>query len=141
MRGLPGSGKSTWIRENLNYGILCVCSADDFHMVDSVYRYDPKNIGAAHGACLRKFTEVLIYGKKVDNLVVDNTNATAIEIAPYARLCEAFGIEFEIIHLNCSFETAYIRNTHQVPPQTILAMLGNLTTEKLPWKFTVKFQR
>lgn len=134
MRGLPGSGKSSWVKN------FCptdtVCSADHFHTVNGEYRYDPKNAGAAHGACLRQFVRALDVG--TDVLVVDNTNTTAVELAPYVRLCEAFGIEYEIVNIACDFATACERNIHAVPPATIWNMHQNLMTERIPpyWKQT-----
>lgn len=85
MRGLPGSGKDTWIRRNYPEG-----SADSFHMVNGVYQYDPKKAGEAHNACLRKFLSICIEVKESlpSQLIVSNTNSTIVEIAPYYRVAE-----------------------------------------------------
>lgn len=132
MRGLPGSGKSSWVAtQSKTPECWVVCSADHFHMVGDEYRFDPKNAGAAHSRCLYKFVEALSRNE-VDVLVVDNTNTTAVELAPYVRLCEAFGVEYEIVWVIASPLTAYRRNVHGVPYDVIHRMWGNLMTERLP---------
>lgn len=138
MRGLPGSGKSTWAKDNLPHAV--VCSADHFHTgSDGVYRFDPANAGNAHGECLKKFAILLetfrITGNGPD-VVVDNTNTTAAELAPYVALSAAYGVEYEIVFIPCDFATACYRNTHRVPRATIWHMMQNLNTERLPvwWK-------
>lgn len=139
MRGLPGSGKSTWVRNYWNsmdpgtYPL--VCSADDYHMVDDEYRYDPKKAGAAHTECLRKFLNGL-QGERYDSIIVDNTNTTAAEIAPYYRLAEMFGVETKIVRVCCDLQLAMSRQTHAVPESTIFTMWQNLNSERLPayWK-------
>ena len=49
-----------------------------------------------------------------------------VELATYVRLCEAFGVDYSIILVHCSVETAIARNVHNVPVPTIMAMYGNL---------------
>lgn len=146
MRGPPGAGKSKWIEENRpgspgrSGDSWVVCSADHFHMVGGEYRYDPKNAGEAHDACLRKFADIVV-NNHVDHdvLVVDNTNTTAIELAPYVRLCEAFGVEYEIVFIRCTPGLAFSRNVHAVPEATIWNMFQNLLSERLPARWKIKF--
>lgn len=139
MRGLPGSGKSTWIKRYLEQrreGVaqaIC-CSADHYHMVDGKYCYDPKNAGLAHNKCLNDYLQQI--GVNTKDIVIDNTNTTLVELAPYVRIAEALGVEYEIIYLHCYPGTAIRRNTHNVPANTILAMYRNLVNEIVPsyWK-------
>lgn len=135
LRGLPGSGKSTWIENALDdSGVQpYVCSADHFHTgEDGVYRFDPKNIKKAHEECLRKFMLNLYGSDKPDFLIVDNTNCSAWEISPYYRLTELYGHEVKILTFWCSPELSMKRNTHNVPATTILSMYQRLLTEVLP---------
>src|SRR5579859_1158727 len=130
-RGLPGSGKSSYFKGWKN---SVICSADDFHMIDREYRFDPKNIRKAHDACLSKFFNVLT-GKQEnypDFLIVDNTNISGWECSVYYRIAELFGHEVKILTFWCSPELSMKRNTHNVPATTILQMYRTLLTEVLP---------
>lgn len=140
MRGLPGSGKSTWAKNLLltKGAFSRSVSADSFHMVNGEYKFNPANAGLAHNKCFLEFMDQCNEPERVrlDNLVVDNTNTTLVELAPYVRIAEALDIEYEIIYLTCGPMLAIKRNIHKVPPNTILAMHKNLLTEIVPacWK-------
>jgi predicted kinase len=143
MRGVPGSGKTTW--HKVNFPKAIVCSADDFHMVYSLYVFDPKNIGLAHGACLKKFTVSVLQRPLTDEatIVVDNANSRLWELSPYLKLAEAFSVPCRIVRCHCSVcsvEEAFRRGTHSVPADRLFDMYSNLMTEKLPgWKEEIVF--
>lgn len=128
--GVPGSGKSALARE-LKPDI--VCSADDFFMTQSgEYRFDPSKLGEAHAQCLRKFAyQMVAYGGN-RHIVVDNTNTTVAEIAPYAALALAYGYELDIVTVKCSPEKAHARNQHGVPFAAVQAMAKRLDARELP---------
>lgn len=137
MRGLPGSGKSAFVA-NYYPGAL-ICSADHYHInpVTNAYSYNPENTRAAHDACFLQYMRYLNGADLVADgqiLVVDNTNTTIAEVAPYYRLAEISGsdVDVEIIRLVVPFEVACARNIHGVPPETIWKMYLNLLNEKLP---------
>ena len=137
LRGIPGSGKSTWIKQENRATDDEVCSADFYHTINGVYKFDPKRTGEAHNLCLSKFLQLL--QTKRDHIYVDNTNTTAWEIAPYYRLAEVFLCNVQIITILCPVEVAIARNVHAVPGTTILTMHRNILMEQLPphWKHTV----
>lgn len=134
MRGLPGSGKTTKAKE-LAGEQGAVVSADDFFMVDGEYKFDPSKIGQAHGACFRRAIEHLSFTglphPKV--LVVDNTNISNIEIAPYVLLAQAHGWDHKIVTLHTTkvgiVAECVKRNTHGVPVERVTAMFEQLLTE------------
>lgn len=132
--GISGAGKSTFIAGR-HPGAL-VCSADQYFMVDGEYRFDPSKIGEAHAWCLRTFTYLIgpdsRAGNSVSEIVVDNTNTTVAELAPYAALALAYGHELEVITIHCDPTVAHARNTHGVPLEVVQRMSEQLALRKLP---------
>jgi predicted kinase len=126
MRGVSGSGKSTYARKH--YPAAYKVSADDFFMKDGEYKFDPKDLSKAHASCLQRFTNLVThdYG---GNIVVDNTNTTAVEIAPYAALALAYGHELEIVTLDVPFNVAWGRNVHKVPLEVARPQFERLMRE------------
>ena len=130
--GVSGAGKST--RTQREYPEAFVYSADLFFMKDGEYKFDPKNLSEAHGTCLREFVDGL--KDKQSLIVVDNTNTSVAEIAPYAALALAYGYELEIEILKVDAEVAAARNQHGVPKATIVKMaerINNLKNELPSW--------
>ena len=134
MRGAPGSGKSTWVKKNLPGAE--VFSADSYFMQDGEYKFDPARLPQVHDTCLRSFL-LAVWHPKDRDIVVDNTNTKAFEIAPYYRLAEAFGYGVEVVWVVAPAEVCKARNVHNVPPATIDAMVNGV--EPLPpwWKVKV----
>jgi predicted kinase len=126
MSGVSGSGKSTYARK---LGGV-VCSADEFFEKSGKYVFDPSLLREAHGACLRKFTEALLRGDSL--IVVDNTNTTVVELAPYVALSQAYGAKCELVTILCDIRVAAARNTHGVPFGVIERMDTAIRDRKLP---------
>jgi predicted kinase len=111
MRGVSGSGKTTYVREH--YPGATVVSADDYFTKDGAYCFNPAALDEAHADCFRRFIYALENG--APTVVVDNTNATAAQVSPYALGARAFGYEVRIITLQVHPETAFERNVHGAP--------------------------
>ena len=88
LRGISGAGKSTYAATN--YPGAFVVSADSFFTFADGYKFNPTRLGEVHGLCLLNFLDAAQRGR---NVVVDNTNITVEEIAPYYALAEAYGRE------------------------------------------------
>lgn len=140
LQGVPGSGKSFYANEFVarTSAKSVVCSADDYfvQLGGGTYLFDFKKLGEAHGACFRKFIAAVQEGIEV--VVVDNTNTTAIEIAPYVLGGEAHGYTVEIIRVVCDPAVAAARNSHGVPEKSIRAMADRIASFQAPpwWKVT-----
>ena len=115
LRGLPGSGKSTYI-PRLEAAGAAVASADNFPglytYADGTVSIDVTKLDPAHGASYRTAIEALQAGR---DCVVDNTNLSADEVLPYVAIAQAFRADCAIVTLKVNPETAFARQTHGVP--------------------------
>lgn len=137
MRGIPGAGKTTWARENLPDAHIL--SADDYFVDGGVYRFDPSKLGAAHDHCFRscmllmsKFAAAHLDLTDGPDIVIDNTNIKAWEIAPYVALASAYGWQHQIVTIYADILKATDRNVHGVSRYRIMQMWGNMNREELP---------
>ena len=140
MSGISGSGKSTYIKNH--FPDAMVCSADHFFLNEKgEYVFDVKNLSKAHGECLKKFVAIVGFVSDKDAvIVVDNTNTTPVEIAPYAQLALAYGHELEIVMIEYDSKKACARNEHEVPLKTVEAQAYRLNKleSKIPRWWNLK---
>jgi len=125
MRGLPGSGKSTHVRDNFPDAV--VASADDFFMDENGdYVFVPWKIGEAHQSCWTVFINAVF--NKERNIVVDNTNMCVWEYTNYVLLARKMGYEIQIHTMKAGLTddtkmtTLAKRNSHGVDLKTIKSM-------------------
>ena len=119
MRGISGSGKSTYTRFHLPGAH--VCSADQFFIdPQGVYQFDARKLGEAHRWCYRNFLTALV--NEWDPIVVDNTNTQLFEFYGYVQLAWAYDYKVEVIRMDTPVEVAAARNLHGVPPAGVKAM-------------------
>ena len=137
LRGTPGSGKSSWCKKE--YPCAIVCSADQYFLDDCEnYKFDRTLLDKAHSRCLHKFIWAIdSIGKARSQypdsvVIVDNTNAFPLEMAPYIAVAKAYDLEVEIIRFNCSIKTSIDRNIHNVPEETIVRMWQKLQKKQFP---------
>lgn len=110
IRGLPGSGKSTYGRSLGTY----LFEADMYFMRDGAYQYNPKEIGLAHSYCFSNAKSMLCVGADV---AVANTFTTFKEIEPYMQL--AYKIDCNVKIVTC---VGNFGSTHNVPVEAIVKM-------------------
>jgi len=134
MSGCQGSGKSTWAKTKQS---AITVSADDYFTVGSNYRFDFTKLGKAHAECFRK--AILTVQSRTD-CVVDNTNSTTLEIAPYYQLAKAYGYNVVIVKVSCDSSKAASRNVHGVPEAGVKATASRCANLKLPSYWDVDVQ-
>jgi predicted kinase len=110
VRGLPGSGKSTYAKK---LGVFHV-EADMFCMMDGEYVFDGTKHRENHKTCMTMTYLCLSSGA---DCVVSNTFTQKWELDPYIKMANALGAELEIIRLSGSFGSI-----HNVPIDTIKTM-------------------
>lgn len=132
LRGLPGAGKSTWIKNNLPSGAV-VCSADKYwETPDGEYKFVQERIGEAHRWCQEMFARAIGAGE--DLVVVDNTSITIREIQPYYNLAVTSGYTVRIVRLEVDPEVAVSRNIHGASRDVIMVRAKLLNLITLPWE-------
>lgn len=137
--GIPGAGKSSWIRKNTNPFLTEVFSADNY-FIDKfgVYCFDSSKLSSAHSLCLRTYTERLIHLAEAPSgacsltMVVDNTNTSSWEIAPYYSLAVAYGAPVKILLFQADPTKAHRRNIHGVEKDKVEKMAERVSNLKLP---------
>lgn len=123
--------KSLWGSIIASQAIGVYASADDYFMVNGEYKFDPKYLNAAHGGCLQKYTDAVKL--KDVHVIVDNTNCSLAEVAPYAALASAYGQEIHIITMLVPAELCWQRNKHKVPFANIAKQEINLRQSIAEW--------
>jgi len=117
VRGLPGSGKTSFALNFLMNGI--VFSTDDFFMQeDGEYNFDASKLGKAH-KWNEERVERAMKNKIRSDIVVANTLTTEKEISVYTDMAEKYGYNvFSIIVENRHGK----ENIHGVSEETMKKM-------------------
>lgn len=118
VRGVPGSGKSTyakqWAEEN---NAVHVEAYMYFVQPSGRYAFDPKQIGAAHDWCQLKAAKALEEGH---NCVVSNTFVKRWELEPYFKMAKVLGAEISLYVCR-----GHWLNVHGVPQHVLDRMAQN----------------
>lgn len=142
MQGASGSGKSMLAKQiaaaaKAQNQRSKIVSADHFFETPQGYRFNQAKLGEAHAACLLDFLSAAQSG--VNIVIVDNTNTSVVEIAPYMALATALGYASKVIRVRCDAATAARRNLHGVPRRAVDAMMRRIDAERYPpwWRIEI----
>lgn len=113
IRGLPGSGKSTYAGSLLKKGMKHF-EADMFHTKNGIYNYQVSRAREGHEWCISKTRQALARGHDV---IVSNTFTTSRELAPYLDMADELGLEVRIIKCTGEFGS-----DHGVPDEVLQTM-------------------
>ena len=119
VRGIPGSGKSTFAK---TLGGIHIEADQYFVDVDGNYNFDGGKIKLAHEYC-RAQTEAWMRTDgtqvNVDRIVVSNTFTQEWEIKPYFELAKEYGYKVFTIIVENRHDG---KNVHEVPEDKIQMM-------------------
>ena len=121
VRGLPGSGKSTFARSIAkSYQIF---EADQFFMKKGEYNFDPTKLKEAHQDCKQRVAnrmrENLFNSIFFNNIVVSNTFTQEWEMKFYRNIARRYGYK---VHTIIVENRHYGTNIHGVPEDKLQVM-------------------
>jgi predicted kinase len=110
VRGLPGSGKSTYGKKLGCYHV----ESDMYFVINGEYVFDHRRLSAAHIFCAKAVRKALEHGMDV---CVSNTFTQYWEVAPYITMADEMKVPYKIVELQTQFG-----NIHGVPEEKFIAM-------------------
>lgn len=118
VRGIPGSGKSTFAHTLAAKHNCEVYECDDFFMIDGKYSFDPSKLGYVHRANQARTRSALSDGKTV---IVANTLTKLKEINEYVKIANEFNVPVEVYRTTGNF-----KNVHGVPEEKLIEMRARM---------------
>jgi len=122
MRAAPGSGKSTWVRDNIlsKFPNAVVCSADDFfiRLGNGEYIFESSLLFAAHNQCFRRARKAMERSEML--IVIDNTNIKRRDYERYVECAKENGYMVYQKVVDGNFN-----NVHGVPDEKVNLMKKN----------------
>ena len=130
LRGIPGAGKSTWIKEN-NLGMYVLC-ADDLRLMYSTpnpYISQEWN-GFVWGTLYAMLGTRM---KEGSFIIIDAVHQTNKSLKQYRKMCEEHGYDMKIIDFKISLEDALERNRtreeYKKVPEAVIERMHTQITE------------
>jgi predicted kinase len=122
LRGLPGSGKSTFA--NFIWNDYAICEADKFfYDKEGNYNFDASKLRQAHEWCRQevetRMVENSITPQYYPEIVVSNTFTQEWEMEPYFKLAEQYGYRVFTIIIENRHDG---KNVHGVPDEKLEQM-------------------
>lgn len=125
VRGLPGSGKSTFAKTLGGTHF----ETDNFFMVDGEYKFDVTKLKAAHEWCQNSVNTAMILNITTDlnnTIVVSNTFTQEWEMKPYFDMAETYG--YRVFSLIVENRHGGV-NQHGVPEDKLEIMKNRFETK------------
>jgi NEDD4-binding protein 2 len=122
LRGLPGSGKSTFANYMFSNNIF---EADQyFYNEEGKYNFDASKLYEAHKWCQLRVEHAMednleSNGMHFSEIVVSNTSTTEKELEPYLELAKKY--DYQVVSLIVENRHGN-KSTHNVPAETIERM-------------------
>jgi len=126
VRGLPGSGKSTYAKGLPSHIHL---EADMFHMEKGVYKFNGTFVKAAHHWC-QTSTEIFLNAGY--NVIVSNTFTTLKEMEFYIDKAAFIDCQLNVIRMNKNYG-----NIHSVPEDVLKKMAARF--EDYPGEYIMNY--
>jgi len=125
MRGIPGSGKSTFVQKLQRiFPDLVICSSDLFFELQGSYQFNRTQLGAAHDFCHQAFRTAIVNG--ANHIVVDNTSIRSRDYRDYITIGSEAGYRVQVVDMLVggykNVLECHRRNVHQVPLETLVRM-------------------
>ena len=126
VRGLPGSGKSTFAKQLQNHlqprTVLHVEADQYWIRPDGFYDFNYNRLGHAHEWCKQKVLDGLSNIIKCDDVIVSNTFTTEDSIKPYIEM-SLIDKCIPYVIIRCDGEW---QNIHNVPEATLQNMKNRM---------------
>lgn len=121
LRGLPGSGKSTFARKLAGSLQKCViCSTDDYFINDAgQYVFNGRDLSKNHQ---KNLNNARIHLFLEYDVIVDNTNIHEEHFRPYIEAANYYGAKVVVVRFDANVEDCVARNIHGVSEYKIRKM-------------------
>ena len=117
VRGVPGSGKSTYAKTLVDWYHYAIEADQYFVRIDGVYDFNPKLLKNAHDWCYNEVVDVLRNDPK-ETVSVANTFTRVWEMQRYIDYAKANDIPFKVVRCIGRYQ-----NVHGVPDEKVQEML------------------
>jgi len=115
VRGLPGSGKSTFARHLVEHHGYVHIESDEFFTFNSSYKFRPEFLEEAHNTCRARLRLLLLVEEP--RICVANTFVKSWHLRSYRKICEAFEASEALVELHHNYGSI-----HEVPEGTFKRM-------------------